>query len=70
MKKKFVLLPGYVTSQYDGQDHYISAGQLMKLYKVRQEECVIWDPYNSYIGLTFLGPRYDGQYENMSKRIL
>lgn len=34
---KYVVCPGMVTSETDGQMHYIDAIQLMRLYGVRPE---------------------------------
>lgn len=71
---KYVLCPGYITSKTDGQRHYITAPQLMKLYGVRPKECVVHIPQDwwersdyeraakSHEGLIWLAPRYDGDY--------
>lgn len=44
MKPKYVICPGYVTSQTDGQSHYIGAKQLMQLYKVDPRDCHVYEP--------------------------
>lgn len=74
MKPRYVVCPGEVTSQTDGQRHYIGAMQLMRLYGVRPEECEIYEPApwwtQSYYlevekrqqGMIRLYPRYDGDY--------
>lgn len=74
MKPKYVVCPGMVTSQTDGQEHYVGPMQLMRLYGVRPEECEIyepasWWPWSYYVqaeerqqGLIRLCPRYDGDY--------
>lgn len=41
--KKYLIYPGYVTSRNDGERHYISAGQLIRLYRVDPAECIIYD---------------------------
>ena len=41
--KRYLICPGFVTSRFDGDKHYISAKQLMCLYNVYPEECVIAD---------------------------
>jgi hypothetical protein len=41
--KKFVIHPGYVTSMQDWEEHWISAGQLMRLYMVDPNECIVDD---------------------------
>lgn len=46
--KKFAIFPGYVRSIQDGDMHFISAADLMNLYGVRQEECVIVDPHSNF----------------------
>jgi hypothetical protein len=72
---KYVICPGKVTSQNDGQRHYIGYMQLMRLYGVDPRECEIhepapWWPESYYRiaeerqrGLPRLGPRYDGNYK-------
>lgn len=65
-KIKYVLYPGVVTSKYDGQRHFISAATLMRLYRVRPEECLIYDanePKEKYQDLIPLSPKYNGNYE-------
>lgn len=68
---RYVLCPGMVTSRYDGQDHYVSARQLARLYGVDMKLCVIFatnpgrslsEDRSRYPGLIFLGPRYNGDY--------
>lgn len=41
--KKYLVIPGFVISQYDGDKHFISSLQLIRLYRVRREECIICD---------------------------
>jgi hypothetical protein len=71
--KRFILHPGYVRSTSDGQEHYISAGQLARLYGVDQEECVIYSEHSKFRNpmdrdpelrnLMPLFPRQDGKYK-------
>lgn len=65
---KYLLCPGPVVSQNDGQTHHVSASQLAALYGVHMEECRVlpytaqqrgWKPTP---GLIQLHPRYDGDY--------
>ena len=35
MSRKYVLCPGYVRSQFDGDEHYINERQLADLYGVK-----------------------------------
>lgn len=48
--KLFLVIPGHVTSINDWEEHFISAGQLIHLYKVDPRECIIWD-YRQEISL-------------------
>lgn len=62
-KPRYVLCPGLIRSQYDGQKHHISAGQLARLYELRRGE---WEPWRE--GVTypqqtvFLHPSPGGHY--------
>ena len=58
----FLLCPGDVVSKSDGQTHFISAMQLVKLYGVQPYECTYDSPYNRREGLLHLEPNYDGDY--------
>jgi len=66
MKKKYILCPGYVISENDFDEHYLSAIQLRKLYDVPMEECIIKNPRMShtaeYDDLIRLEPRHNGDY--------
>lgn len=48
----FAVYPGWVRSKNDWQQHYIGARQLMQLYGVRPNECVVVDPERpeTYVG--------------------
>ena len=66
---KYIIYPGHVTSKEDGDRHYISAGELMHLYKVSIKECVIIRSERDHYklrgfkrDLIQLYPRYDGDY--------
>lgn len=66
--KRFLLYPGYVRSRYDGDRHYVSGGQLARLYNVNPIECVIYSEHPAFRNrehdcLIPLFPREDGQYE-------
>ena len=68
--KKYLVIPGHVFSQNDDQQHYIGAGQLMRLYGVDPKECIIIDTVGLLRGLEtgFYGnmpqlvPRPNGDY--------
>lgn len=64
---KYILMPGYIISKHDGQEHYIKANDLARLYGVSMSECVIapskqegWKPGMNMI---LLRPRSDGDYK-------
>lgn len=66
--KRFLLYPGYVRSRYDGDRHYISGGQLARLYRIDPAECVVYSEHPAFRSperdaLIPLFPREDGQYE-------
>ena len=67
MKRKYVLVGGYVKSINDSDIHYVSSDKLMELYKIRPEQRL-----SSYTEedlrvnggkLTFLYPDHLGKYE-------
>lgn len=74
--KKYLVVPGFVTSKTDGDRHFISSRQLMDLYGVVADDCHIashpshLDGFN--IGgenpLIILSPRYDGDYTLPEKK--
>lgn len=74
-QRPYVLCPGTVTSRHDGQEHYISARQLARLYGVRSALCVVLLPddveqnvlrgYDNPETLVFLHPRQDGLYSHV-----
>jgi len=69
IQPKYLLLPGYVTSKTDGEEHYIPASQLIRLYGVSGRECVVWYEDRSgpipsiYDHLIPLRPKHHGDYE-------
>lgn len=65
---KYVVIPGRVISQSDGQFHYIDAPTLIRLYNVDPNKCVVKykderDLGKDFKGLIPLRPRRDGKYE-------
>lgn len=66
---KYLLCPGYVISQTDGELHFVGERQLAELYGVPMSQCVVrperafgrfgWRPP---AGAIELRPRYDGNY--------
>jgi hypothetical protein len=70
--KKYVLVPGWVQSKTDDQEHYIGIGQLARFYRLRTGEYLPYDKFFhdrhrisrlSYTPI-FLGPRYNGDYSH------
>lgn len=67
---KYAVHPGYIHSISDSGMHYISAQQLMRLYNVNPQECIIVDSkrpentrgYKDMDKLIPLFPRGDGKY--------
>lgn len=70
MTVKYVLFPGWVTSTHDGQRHWVSASDLVRLYGVNRAECVEY-PFSKHLqmhwgwpdGAKALQPRADGRYQ-------
>lgn len=68
--KKYMLLPGWVTSRHDGDIHFIGSEQLARLYGVSMDECCVYRGQHTlaeHDGLMFLPVRYDGNYETPGK---
>lgn len=62
-KPRYVVIPGWVASKYDGELHYIDAPTLMRLYRVKPSECVISSiGHKNGEGLIRLRPRHNGVY--------
>ncbi len=62
--KKYLLKPGYIPSENDGDLHYVSPVQLKNLYQVPMNECLIFSgrTYRLNPQLIILQPQYDGNY--------
>lgn len=64
-KKKYAIHPGFVRSQNDGDEHFISAGRLARLYELEPGEWFRWDddyerrPWDQFVHLF---PDYYGRY--------
>lgn len=68
-KKKYMLHPGRVISKADGQEHYIQADQLARLYGVPLRECEIvaqsdalYQAHAERKDVIHLYPRFNGDY--------
>jgi hypothetical protein len=74
-EKKYAIHPGYVTSKNDGEQHFISYGQLINLYGLKEKDCIVWDleipetwrgrNHKDYVHLY---PKYNGRYILPSSR--
>lgn len=63
MEKKYILVPGWITSQTDGDRHFIGASRLAELYGVPMGECVIaGDVSRKVTALEILRPLNSGRY--------
>lgn len=66
IKKKYGICPSYVQSKNDGEWHFVTAPQLIRLYGVNSHECVVLVDESdiSFRGkdLILLAPRTDGDY--------
>ena len=63
--KKYLICPGEIKSKLDGDYHWVTGTQLIKLYGLRRCECVIEKKQLKGLyrkDLIQLGPRYDGNY--------
>lgn len=73
---KYAIYPDYVVSKSDGQMWYIGAKELMHLYGVNPEECIVIDAHHNNRGfklpkeLIKLTVRYNGDYDLPSKKEL
>lgn len=64
---RYVIHPGWVKSQSDGDTHFIGFGQLCRLYHVDYRTCIDASNEQSWVGrdpqtLEHLYPRSDGKY--------
>jgi len=74
--KKYIICPGPVISENDGEQHYITSKQLMNIYQVNPNDCLIYDTKDPQDGshwdpdLIFLKPqRYYENYLKIKKGI-
>lgn len=64
---RYVLWPGEVISQNDGDRHYIGVGQLRNLYRIPPDAHVVNGDESGFRPLpgdVDCWPRYDGDYPN------
>jgi hypothetical protein len=70
MTKKYLVIGGPITSQNDGDEHYVNAKRLVELYRVDPRECFMTEEKtfnNDILGvdtskLIVLRPDYRGNY--------
>jgi len=66
-KIKYLVSPGRISSAHDDDVHYITGNQLIKLYKVRWQECIIVNTGDETRGLhgefISLRPKFHGDYD-------
>ena len=74
-ERKYILRPDIVVSENDGQHHWISGHMLAKLYNLPFGTYLVGDVNGHVHGLSKeghnkmikLGPRYKGNYPDLSK---
>lgn len=69
--KQYLIIGDEVTSRSDGQRHYINSHTLLRLYRLRMDECYLAESHDKiaieqYLryepNLIILRPRYNGDY--------
>ncbi len=77
--EQLLICPGYIFSKYDGARHYISAEQLIQLYRIDTRihqtatlsDGVVdgyWKEIH-YVSWTKVYPLHDGNYEEVRKEL-
>lgn len=67
---KYLVIGGTVISKLDGQEHYVNARELCRLYQIDPRECILMEETDSVLKTRAMGlkrviilrPRYDGNY--------
>lgn len=67
---KYLICPGYVLSQSDGQTHYINAITLVRLYGLKMGEYVVKGRHyrHDMENLIYLYPKSNGDYSLTSSK--
>ena len=76
-EKKYAVFPQHIISKSDGDRHFVSAQQLIRLFDVNPKECEIWNTddivrgFRPHPDLIWLTPMYNGDYsiETARKRM-
>jgi hypothetical protein len=74
MDKKYLVIGDYIRSKNDGQEHFVPASVLVRLYNVDPNECIMVDRGHELYALMGVAPehrsrlirlfpRYDGDYQ-------
>ncbi len=71
MHVRFMIVPGWIFSRTDGDKHWVSADELMRLHRIHPGECVIFnediDVFRNHADpLITLSPSSDGKYKDYS----
>lgn len=78
-KKLYVILAGDVISKSDGQLHRVSATQLVRLYNLDPDECILleseqawqrWIRGNDHSQWTILSTLYHGNYREVHRQLM
>lgn len=74
--KKYVVAPGWVRSENDGGMHYVDSTELMRLYGIRPDECLViqsdrqMHPPPGAEGLPWLRPQYRAsEYDRIRREL-
>lgn len=74
MKKKYLIIPGYVRSINNNERHYVSAQQLIRLYRVNPSECVVYKVpsflKDDEVPKSIWVERYERLNENLFKELI
>jgi superfamily II DNA helicase RecQ len=71
--KKYIIYPEFIESKNDKETHFIDAKQLMSLYDVKEEECIIYNEENEQTVKSYLiqlFPLKNGNYKECLKYLI
>lgn len=72
MRKRYAVHPARIESKIDGQFHYVSYADLVRLYQVDPKECFEWKDGEGrglrYEDYDHLYVRFDGKYTTPRRR--
>jgi hypothetical protein len=69
-----VVVPGYVTSKSDGDRHWVTGAELIRLYRLNPRTTYIWLDESTTAGVPpeqihWFYPRYDGNYDQVADTV-